>query len=281
MSDESGQVPSEDASVQEFAFRGDQLLAVLLPDEGVVIPTRVVCDALGLDAEGQARRLREHEVLARGLRVVRVPVQGRVRSVLAIHQRYLGFWLATIPPNMVRDAVREKLVAYQLELVEIISRIFNPQLAQPALPATGDAVTTALQQRLIDALAEVRLARESLLAAQQATQTQLQSHEERLSVVEGLMDDLQAQLVSQPINAAQQAVIKTAIQHLAARYRRKTGDDIFARLFTRFCMDLGTPKYALLPASKYEEALTWLRAQAASLLPDDPDALPPLQEALL
>lgn len=280
MSDASAE-PQEEASIKEFEFRGDSLIAVMLQDEGVMIPTRVVCDALGLDAEAQARRLREHEVLSRGLRIVRVPVQGRVRAVLAIHQRYVGFWLATIPPSQVRDEVREKLVAYQLELVEIISRIFSPQLAQVPLPGTSDSVTTALQQRLIDALAEVRLARESLLAAHQQTQSQLQSHEERLSVVEGMMDELQLQLVSHPITAAQQAVIKTAIQHLAARYRRKTGQDIFARLFTQFCVDLGTPKYALLPAAKYDDALAWLRTQAQTLLPDDPDSLPALQQPLL
>jgi hypothetical protein len=281
VSDDAGLAPQEEASIKEFEFRGDSLIAVMLQGEGVVVPTRVVCDALGLDAEAQARRLREHAVLSRGLRIVRVPVQGRVRSVLAIHQRYIGFWLATIPPNQVGDAVREKLIAYQLELVEIISRIFSPQLVQPPLPAGGDSLTTALQQRLIDALAEVRLAREALLAAQHETQSQLQSHEARLSVVEGVMDDLQSQLVSQPITAAQQAVIKTAIQHLASRYRRKTGQDIFARLFTQFCVDLGTPKYALLPAGKYEDALDWLRRQAATLLPGDRDALPPLQEPLL
>ena len=44
---------------------------------------------------------------------------------------------------------------------------------------------------------------------------------------------------------------------------------------------MGTPKYALLPAGKYDAALTWLRERAAELLPDDADALPPLQEKLL
>lgn len=37
----------------------------------------------------------------------------------------------------------------------------------------------------------------------------------------------------------------------------------------------------MLPTGRYEDALTWLRNRAAELLPDDPDALPPLQERLL
>jgi hypothetical protein len=40
-------------------------------------------------------------------------------------------------------------------------------------------------------------------------------------------------------------------------------------------------KYALLPAGKYDAALSWLHERAAELLPDDADALPPLQEKLL
>jgi hypothetical protein len=52
-------------------------------------------------------------------------------------------------------------------------------------------------------------------------------------------------------------------------------------LFGQFCADLGTPKYGLLPAGKYDAALEWIRQKATELLPDDPDALPPLQESLL
>jgi hypothetical protein len=36
-----------------------------------------------------------------------------------------------------------------------------------------------------------------------------------------------------------------------------------------------------LPAAKYDEALVWLRRTAREYLPNDPDALPPLQESLL
>ena len=45
--------------------------------------------------------------------------------------------------------------------------------------------------------------------------------------------------------------------------------------------ELGTPRYDALPAGRYQAALAWLAQQAAAYLPDDPDALPPLQDALL
>jgi antirepressor protein len=266
---------------QDITFDGDQLVAIILEGDGVAVPVRGICIALGLDIEAQSARLREHEVLAQGLRIARVPSGGQLRSVVAILHKYIPFWLATIIPSQVGEAVRPKLVRYQIELVDLLAALYGGELrSTPSLAA--DAATAALQQRLADALVEVRLAREALLSARQQTEEQIQNHEGRIGAIEGLMDDIQLQLSSHTtITAAQQEVIKRAIQRLAARYERRTGQNIYGTLFAQFCIDLGTPKYGLLPAGKYEAALDWLRRKASALLPDDPDALPPLQEALL
>jgi hypothetical protein len=280
MSNDSGLIPQPSAKIQHFQFEGDTLIAILIEGEGVAVPIRVVCDALGIDLDTQSQRLREHEVLSRGLRVVRAPVEGRVRSVMALHLKYLGFWLATITPGLVREDVRPKLVIYQLELVEIISRLFTPQ-ASDAITPPASGTLSPLEQRLIEAINEVRLAREAILASRQETQQELQGQSARIIVIEGLLDEIQARLAQEPISAAQQAVIKNAIQMLADRYKKRTQRDIFARLFTEFSIELGTPKYAMLPAGKYEAALEWIRRKAASLLPDEPDVIPPLQETFL
>jgi hypothetical protein len=260
-------------------FDGDELLAVYLED-GVAVPVRTICQALGLDLETQSAKLKEHEVLAQGVRLVRVPQGERVRSVVALLHRFIPFWLATITPSQVAERVRPKLVRYQIELVDLLASLYGNEL-QPAA-RSSDGVASALQQRLGQALLEVRLAREALLSAQQRTEERLELHEGRITTVEGLMDELQQQLASHTtITGPQQEVIKRSLTRLAARYKRRTGQDSFGRLFAQFCIDLQTPKYALLPAGKYDQALQWLRARAAELLPDDPDALPPLQETLL
>jgi hypothetical protein len=148
MSSDSGPAPQPPAKIQQFQFEGDTLVAIYIEGEGIAVPIRVVCDALGIDLDTQSQRLREHEVLSRGLRVVRAPVEGRVRSVMALHLKYLGFWLATITPGLVREDVRPKLVAYQLELVEIISRLFTPQ-ASDAITAPTRGALSPLEQRLM------------------------------------------------------------------------------------------------------------------------------------
>lgn len=263
---------------KQVQFDGDELLAVFL-DDGVAVPVRTICAALGLDLDTQSAKLREHEVLAGGVRLVRVPQGQRVRTVVALLHRFIPFWLATIVPSQVNAAARPKLVRYQIELVDLLASLYGGDLHPPPSASTDH---NALTQRLADALVELRLAREALLSVQQRTDAQLENHDVRIGAVEGLMDELQQQLASHTtITGPQQEVIKRSITRLAARYKRRTGQEMFGKLFAQFCIDLGTPKYALLPAGKYKPAMEWIEAKARELLPDDPDAIPPMQETLL
>jgi hypothetical protein len=72
MSDAGERLPRQRAKVQEVPFDEDRLIAVILEGEGVAVPVREICRALGLDIDTQSARLREHEVLFQGLRVVRI-----------------------------------------------------------------------------------------------------------------------------------------------------------------------------------------------------------------
>jgi hypothetical protein len=281
MPDEQGQSNMHMVRFNTIEFDGDTLPAVILEGEGVAIPIRTICQALGLDVQSQSDRLRDHDVLADGLRVVRVPRGQQLRPVMALLHRFIPFWLATIVPSQVKPKVRPKLVRYQLELVEVLALLYGGDV-QSKQPAPSDPAAAAIQQQITSALLELRLLREALLDAQSRTDDRLTIHEQRMDTIEDLLGDLQDQFTTQiTITAAQQEVIKRSIQRLARRYEQQTGQAIFARLFGQFCIDLGTPKYALLPASRYKDALDWLRAKAAELLPDDSDALPPLQETLL
>lgn len=276
---------------REIQFDGDQIVAVLLEGEGTAVPVRVICQALGLDVASQSERIQAHEVLARGLRVVRVRQGSQLRPVAALLHRYIPFWLATISPHQVAEAVRPKLVRYQTELVDVLAALYSNEW-RPEAPAAADPAVAALQQALAQALIDLRLTREALLAIQQqqvSQDQQLSEHQERLeghdtqiARVEGMVDEVMEQLATHTtITGPQQEVISRAIRQLAVRYQKRTGTEIFGKLFGEFCLHFGTPKYGLLPAGKYREAMAWVRARAEALLPDDPEAQPPIQEAML
>jgi hypothetical protein len=243
---------------QEFEFAGDTMISVYRSGEGMALPVRTICAVLGLDLKSQSERIRKHEVLRQGLRKDRVPIDGQAREIAVLLHRYIPFWLATIAPHMVSDQARPKLVRYQTELVDVLAQIYL-RIAEPA--------PDPQQQQLSAALAELQ----RLLHMQQ-------NHEQRLSVVEEIVSDIQKRT---PISAAQVAYLKRAIQRIASRYQQRSGRDIFGKIFGQFCFDLAIPRYDALPEAQYDAALRWLQQTAQFYLPDDPDALPPLQEQLL
>jgi hypothetical protein len=251
----------------------------------------MMCQVLGLDVASQSERIQAHEVLARGLRIVRVRQGSQLRSVVALLHRYIPFWLATISPHQVDAAAQPKLVRYQTELVDVLSALYGGDW-QPTPPTSTDPAISALQQALALALTDLRLTREALLALQQQQEMQgqqlmeqrehMDTHELQITRVEGMLDDVLERFATHTtITGPQQEVISRAIRHLAVRYQKRTGKEIFGKLFAEFCLHFGTPKYGLLPSGKYEEAMAWIVATARDLLPDDPDAIPPIQEALL
>lgn len=69
------QLPDEYAiqRLEDITFDGDTFPAIVRSGDGVAIPVRSICEALGLDVERQSSRLRDHEVLSQGLRIVRLP----------------------------------------------------------------------------------------------------------------------------------------------------------------------------------------------------------------
>jgi hypothetical protein len=273
-------LPQRPVRIERQEFAGDELIAAVLEGEGVAVPVRVVCNALGLDADTQSANLREHDVLAQGLRVVRVPIEGRVRSVLALMHTHLAFWLATIQPNMVAPAVRPKLVRYQEELVTVLHALYGPDLGDT--PPTADLPDAAARQ-LAATQQELRTLRTALLdlvRAQREATAQIDTLAERVSWVEDLVEELR-QIAK--ISAVQAEYLQRAIKRLAYRAKQASGTDrnMYELLFAQFKMNMGIPRYDALPASKYDLALAWLREKAQELLPDDPDALPPLQEKLL
>jgi len=301
MSEESGQSLVRRTHYQELSFDGDVLMAVIVEGEGVAVPVRTVCAILGLDVEIQTERLQEHDVLSGGLRYVKVPSGGRVRSVLAVLHTYIPYWFATIPARQVREDLRPKLVRYQEELVLVLSTLYSGETAPTQSIAAATDMTT-LGQRLATALAAVRLLRDelvqtqrSLLQHQEETHNRFDEQDVRITRIAGLLDEqvhavrsetaaIQHQIdQTVPISSAQQAYIRLSVQRIAARYKKRhpDGPKIFDRLFAEFCLDLGTPRYDALPSGEFPEAVAWLERKAAQFLPNDPEALLPRHESLL
>ncbi len=270
--------PERTITYHDLEFDGALLPTAIVQGDGVVVPVRRLCECLGLDARRELDRLRSHDVLVAGLRELRIPLDGQLRVVTGIQHRYLAFWLATVTPSQVQDEeMRHRLNRYQRELVDVLNALYGPDRSQE-VSASADPSVITLQTRVQELLTDLRLTREALLELQRDTSP----HSDQIAELYDLVDSLQLQVREYvPVTPAQREAIARAIRGLATRYQRTHGKDLFGQLFAEFCRALGTKKYDELPAHKYDDAMAWIQARARQLFPDDPDAIPPIQQSLL
>jgi hypothetical protein len=277
-------LPQRAVRTESVTFDGDTFTAVIIENEGIAVPVRFLCEAIGLDAEREIARIREHDVLSLSLRMVRVPSGGQLRSVAALLSDSIPYWLAIVPAKEVRDEqVRAKLKTYQEDLRDLLAAVYGG-----TVPSTTDV--QALQQQIIAQARELQQLRASLTAQLQQLQTTDAAHDTRLTQIEGVLDERLGELSQRvsdqqslideytPITAAQQQYIKGTIQAIAQRHKQTTGQDIFAKLFGEFTWRMGAPRYDAVPARKYSDALAWLREKAQEL--GYPDLVKEQQEGL-
>jgi P22_AR N-terminal domain/ORF6C domain len=273
-------IPQRRVKIENIQVAGEELVAAILEGEGVAVPIRLVCQALGVSPQKQSEMLREHDALAPGLRIIRVPIGGRIQSVLAILHTHIAYWLGTILPKEVHEDARPKLVRYQTELIAVLNALYGPQVDSSLAPGP---LATDLHVQYGEVVRQLRALQETLLtltSGQRAIQGKVDSIDTRLTKIEDVVEDLQQ---IQKISAAQAEYLQRAIKRIATRYQQRTKTDanMYERLFAQFKIDMGIPRYDALPAKAYAKALAWLRRKADEYLPNDPDALPPLQEQLL
>lgn len=115
-------------------FHGDELLAHR-DERGVWVVVKRVCEAVGLDSEGQRQRLAK-KPWATTCVIKAVAEDGKPREMLALHLDALPMWLATIDAARVAPAVRAKIERYQVEAARVLRDHFfgGPALAPAPAP---------------------------------------------------------------------------------------------------------------------------------------------------
>lgn len=114
-----------------------ELLAL---DEGLRkwVAIRPVCDRLGIDPDGQRRKLDQAEWAVTELKSA-TGADGKGYRMVMLDADHLPMWLATIQPSRVSEAARPVLVAYQREAAKALRDYFyaggaiNPRATEDQL----------------------------------------------------------------------------------------------------------------------------------------------------
>lgn len=98
------------------------------------VPLRPMCEAIGVDVDGQRRKLDQAEWARTELISVRDSA-GRMQQAVALDADHVPMWLATIQVSRVTEAARPILIAYQREAATALRDYFYRGVA--VQPSTG------------------------------------------------------------------------------------------------------------------------------------------------
>lgn len=106
------------SEITTIRFDGDNLQTVR-EGERVWVVLKRACEALGIEAHGQAEKLKEKAWATTQL-ICAVAEDGCNRELFCVDLDTLPMWLATIDVGRVRPEAREKLIAYQRECARVL-----------------------------------------------------------------------------------------------------------------------------------------------------------------
>lgn len=110
------------------------------------VALRPTCDALGLDADSQAKRLKREPWACTAVMTVQMPDDTQRRDHLFMDRKTFTMWLATISVSRVKnEQARELLTAFQCEAADTLDRYFSEGAAiNPR--ATEHQINAAIRQ---------------------------------------------------------------------------------------------------------------------------------------
>ena len=112
-------------------FRSDTLFAVERED-GVFVAVSPICDALGISANMQRRRIQKDPILREGGIVTIFPSAGGMQETFCLRLDLVHGWLLGIDESRVRDEeTRQKVLIYKRECCQVLFQHFYSRADVP------------------------------------------------------------------------------------------------------------------------------------------------------
>jgi hypothetical protein len=117
---------------EEIPFHDHIITAVKLEGDRIAVIFNWVCEALGLDPQGQTQRIeRTPSIASELIRVRTLNKRGAMRTMVALTLRGFPTWILGINPSEVEnnnpeeaERIRQMIIAYQVEAVDVLYNHF-------------------------------------------------------------------------------------------------------------------------------------------------------------
>jgi hypothetical protein len=164
---QSNKIPKqeEDMSLQvldqfPFEFYGEYFTVALASDRKIYVPMTGLCQTMGLQTQGQVRRIQNNEAVADAL--VRLTVTWgygdaatQEREVYCLRLDILPFWMGTIQPNRIPDEERrKKIILFQREFAAVAWAAFRREILPEDMLAEMESTLPPSEQQFLQAMDE-------------------------------------------------------------------------------------------------------------------------------
>ena len=258
---EEGKFP-QPTQQRQVDFYGDELTAVRMEDGSVYVSVRHMCEALGLAQRGQVLRIKRNDILAEGYEggIVMITPGGRQR-VGMIRVDLIPLWLSGVTVNRVKEEIRPKLQRFQREAAKVLWEAFR-EGRLTADPTFDDLMAQETPEARAVRMAEavLQLARNQLMM-----RSQIEDHGRRLESIEFQLGD-----PGRKISRAQATNISQAVKAVAMALSKASGRNEYGGVYGELYRRYEIPGYRELPASRYEDAISWLNEWLQSITGDSP-----------
>lgn len=95
-------------------------------DETNYVPIRPICDALGIDANGQKQRIERDEILSSTACMTHaVAADEKEREMLSLPLKYIFGWLFSIDTSKVNEDAKPSVLRYKMECYNALYEYFS------------------------------------------------------------------------------------------------------------------------------------------------------------
>ena len=245
---------------KEVTFYDDTLTAVRGNDSRVYVSVRHMCDALGIDTQGQTQRIDRHTILSEGKGVCDLHTPGGLQSTIVLRVDLVPLWLSGIRTSAIRDNdTRQKLEKFQREAAAVLWEAFQDGrlTSDPSFDELLQSDSDAVQAYKM-AMAVARIARSQILL-----ESRVDAHEQRLEAIESELGSGHKITPDQATSISQ--AVKAVARELGKQTKRNEYGGVYGELYRRYRI----PSYKKLPTNDYDDCMTWLGDWLESLTGDE------------
>jgi hypothetical protein len=150
-------------------FHGYELLALLLPDNRIAVTLNSLCAMLGIQRDGQVRRIRRNKDVTQHLLLALVETAGGPQRMDVLVAEAIPFWVLGVQIEQLAPEKRQLVITIQMEIVAVLYRHFFGEEGAVPQPEPPETLPGSPFQMIHSALQTIGEAVQMLEAHQQIT----------------------------------------------------------------------------------------------------------------